>query len=118
MAAIAPVAAERGSAAPHCTAHLHAFSRLVDGTDIVIRPVHPGDDALERAFIAGLSRDSRYNRLLSGRSLTQAEIRQLTRINYAREMAFVALSRNGGLHACWAMRVMSETRTAAAPNSR
>jgi len=51
-------------------AHLAASRRLDDGTAIVIRPIHPEDDAIERAFISGLSSDTRYNRLLGARKLT------------------------------------------------
>jgi len=77
-------------------AHLIASRRLPDGTGIVIRPIHPDDDALERAFISGLSRDAAYNRLLSARKLTPEEIRHLTRIDYEREMAFIAVAVDGG----------------------
>lgn len=76
-------------------AQLAAFRRLPDGTVVVIRPIQPEDDAIERAFINSLSADTRYNRLLSGRKLTPEEIRHLTRIDYEREMAFVAISTNG-----------------------
>ena len=80
----------RPSAAPY-PADLAERSCLVDGTEFIIRPIHPDDEALERAFICGLSRDSAYNRLLSRRKLSAQEIRQLTRIDYEREMAFVAV---------------------------
>ena len=79
-------------------AHLAATSRLVDGTEFIIRPIHPDDEALERAFVCGLSRDSAYNRLLSCRKLSAQEIRQLTHIDYEREMAFVAV-RGAGVQA-------------------
>lgn len=96
MASAMPDALGRtGMPAPY-PAHLAGSRRLPDGTDIVIRPIHPDDDALESAFIRGLSRDSRYNRLLSGRKLTPQEIRRLTRIDYGREMAFIALTPDGG----------------------
>ncbi len=81
---------------PRYPAHLTVSWRLPDGTAIVIRPIHPGDDAIEREFIGRLSSDSRYNRLLSGRKLTPEELRHLTRIDYEREMAFVAVAANGG----------------------
>jgi len=77
-------------------AHLAGSRRLPDGTEVVVRPIHPDDDAIESAFIRGLSKDSRYNRLLSGRKLTPQEIRRLTRIDYEREMAFIALVPDGG----------------------
>jgi acetyltransferase len=77
-------------------AHLVASRRLPNGTNIVIRPIRPEDDAIEREFINGLSRDTGYNRLLSGRKLTPDEVRQLTRIDYEREMAFIAVAVDGG----------------------
>jgi acetyltransferase len=80
---------------PRYPAHLVESRRLPDGTHVLIRPIHPDDDALERSFIAGLSSETRYNRLLGARKLTAEEIRHLTRIDYRREMAFVALSVNG-----------------------
>ena len=96
MTSIVQAAAGQTGAPARCPAYPAAFLRLSDGRDIVVRPIRPEDDALERAFIQGLSRDSRYNRLLSGRTLTPDEIRQLTRIDYHREMAFVALAFNSG----------------------
>ncbi len=82
-------------ALPRYPAHLVESRRLPEGTHIVIRPMHPDDDALERTFINGLSSETRYNRLLSGRKLTPEEIRRLTRIDYEREMAFVAVVADG-----------------------
>ncbi len=84
------------SAPPRYPAHLLASRCLADGTNIVIRPIRPDDDAIERAFISALSRDSGYNRLLSGRKLTRDEIRHLTRIDYEQEMAFIAVTVEGG----------------------
>ena len=81
---------------PRYPAQLAESRRLPDGTHVVIRPIHPDDDRLERAFINGLSGESRYNRLLSARKLTPEEIRQLTRIDYEREMAFIAVSVSAG----------------------
>jgi len=77
-------------------AHLVEFRRLPEGTNIVIRPIHPEDDAIEREFINGLSRDTGYNRLLSARKLTPDEIRHLTRIDYEQVMAFIAVTVDGG----------------------
>jgi acetyltransferase len=83
-------------APPPYPAHLVAFRNLHDGTNVTVRPIRPDDDAIERDFIRGLSRDSAYNRLLSGRKLTPDEIRRLTRIDYEREMAFIATSVDRG----------------------
>lgn len=58
----------------------------------IIRPIEPADDALERAFVSGLSMDSRYNRLLGSRKLSSEEIRRLSHIDYDREMALIAVA--------------------------
>ena len=83
-------------APPRYPAHLVASRRLADGINIVIRPIRPEDDAIERVFINELSGDAAYNRLLSARRLTPEEIRHLTRIDYDREMAFVAVIVDSG----------------------
>jgi len=83
-------------APPRYPAHLVALRHLPDGTNVITRPIHPEDDAIERDFISGLSRDTAYNRLLSGRRLTPDEIRHLTRIDYDREMAFIAVTVDRG----------------------
>jgi acetyltransferase len=95
--AMIPVSADRvrTNAPPRCPAHLVESRRLPDGTHVVIRPIHPDDDALERAFIDGLSSEARYNRLLGARKLTPEEVRHLTRIDYGCEMAYVAVSVSG-----------------------
>lgn len=72
--------------------YLGETRRLTDGTEVLIRPIRPEDEGIELAFIRGLSRDSGYNRLLSARKLTREEIWRLTRIDYEREMAFVAIT--------------------------
>lgn len=92
MAAPLPLAAGRTVSPAPRPADLWERRRLSDGTEILIRPIRPEDDAIELAFIRGLSPDSRYNRLLSARNLTEQEIRRLTRIDYDREMAFVAIA--------------------------
>lgn len=92
-------------APPRYPAHLVSSRRLPDGTPIIIRPIHPDDDASERIFIDGLSSDTRYNRLLGARKLTPEEIRRLTHIDYDREMAFIAVSVNH-----WQARLLGVAR--------
>lgn len=96
MAASMQIAVDLDGAHAPRPVHVHEFARLADGTQIVLRPIQPEDDDLERAFIHGLSRDSRYNRLLGARKLTPEEVRRLTRIDYRREMAVVAVTAIGG----------------------
>lgn len=65
---------------------------LVDGTPVTIRPIEPGDLAMERRFIYGLSAQTRYQRLLSARKLLPGELERLVHIDPAREMALVAVA--------------------------
>jgi acetyltransferase len=73
-------------------AHLVTHHRVGTGTAVTVRPIRPGDDAIVRAFLDGISRESGRNRLLSARRLTPEEVRHLTRIDYDREMAFIAVA--------------------------
>jgi acetyltransferase len=63
-----------------------------DGAAFAVRPIHPDDTERERAFITGLSEESRYNRLMySLREPSAAFLRQLVSVDYRRSMAFVAV---------------------------
>ena len=77
--------------------HLVERWALRDGTPVTIRPIRAGDLALEQAFVVGLSPATRYQRLLSGRNLLPGELRRLTDIDYAREMALTALATVDGV---------------------
>jgi len=72
--------------------HLVETARLRDGTPFTIRPVSRCDLRLERSFVAALSPQSRYQRLLSGRKLQPGELRRLTDIDYRRELALIAVA--------------------------
>jgi acetyltransferase len=63
---------------------------LDDGTPFVIRQILPQDKALSLAFLRGLSRETRFQRLLSNRDLMPGELRRLTEIDTTREMALIA----------------------------
>ena len=78
-----------------CDAPLTRAEVLRDGTDLTIRPIRADDKGLELAFLRGLSRESRYQRLLSARDLLPGELRRLTEIDPAREMALIATIRDG-----------------------
>jgi len=73
-------------------AHLVAHAALRDGTRVTVRPIRRSDLALERAFVFGLTPQTRYQRLLSGRKLLPGELRRLTDIDYAHELALVAIA--------------------------
>jgi len=94
--ALALVPAPGRSRAPY-PFHLVETQRLRDGRPITIRPIRASDLRLERAFVVGLSPQTRYQRLLSGRKLLPGELKRLTDIDYEREMALVALAEVEGV---------------------
>jgi acetyltransferase len=62
-----------------------------------VRPIKPGDEALETRFVNGLSQDSRYQRFLNQmKELPPPLLARFTHIDYDREMALVALAPEGG----------------------
>lgn len=75
----------------------HWSATLKDGTRVLIRPIHKEDAAIERAFLKRLSPESRRLRFLGQMSEPSEElIRNLTEIDYRRDMAFVALVHRDG----------------------
>ena len=71
-------------------AHLACEHRLADGRAVNIRPIGPGDDAAERAFLAGLSEESWRLRFMNYvRSVNQSLVHFFTHIDYEQHMAFV-----------------------------
>ncbi len=65
---------------------------LHDGTPVRIRPIRADDLELERRFVDGLSRETRYQRLMSGRGLQPGELERWTDIDPAREIALIAVA--------------------------
>jgi acetyltransferase len=56
-----------------------------------LRPLRPEDRDIEHAFVAGLSAQTRHNRLLGGaRVITREYIESLVTIDYSRDMAIAA----------------------------
>jgi len=77
--------------------HLIHSLPLTRGRQATLRPVLPQDAPLERAFVAGLSQNSRRNRFhgnLNGLSDHFAE--QITCIDYVHQMGFVVTMLAGG----------------------
>lgn len=61
------------------------------GQSISIRPMRPEDLDIETEFVDGWSAETRYNRLFSAsRRTTPERLRQITRIDYTRDMALIA----------------------------
>jgi acetyltransferase len=72
-------------------------SNLVESFDwrgraLTVRPIRPGDEAQHMAFLGQLDpADIRMRVFYSRRSIERSELARLTQIDYAREMAFVAV---------------------------
>ena len=63
---------------------------LRDGTTLHVRPIRPEDAELERAFVNGLSEETRYFRFFYRlHELTPAMLARFTQVDYDREMALV-----------------------------
>jgi acetyltransferase len=64
------------------------------GETIELRPIRPEDEAQHRAYVDQLSPDDLRLRFFSARrTLLRSEVARMTQIDYAREMAFIAVRR-------------------------
>jgi acetyltransferase len=78
--------------------HLARKRRLADGRTVTIRPIRPEDEGGERAFLDGLSGESRRLRFLTYvRSASDTLVHFFTHIDYAAHMAFVCEAAGGEL---------------------
>ena len=76
----------------HDSRKLQWQEKLRDGTPVLIRPITDDDVSLERRFIEGLSPQSNRFRFLGEVKTPSPEfLRQLTHLDHASEVAFVAL---------------------------
>jgi len=70
---------------------------LRNGRRVRVRSIRPADANMDRAFFAGLSRESRYMRFMQHvTELTPELVQQFTEIDGTREMALVALDDASG----------------------
>ncbi|HXX82482.1 MAG TPA: GNAT family N-acetyltransferase [Casimicrobiaceae bacterium] len=75
--------------------HLSRTWTLASGEIVLVRPVRHDDDEREEAFVRGLSRESAYQRLLSGGiKITPEWIEHMTHVDYHRHMAFAITTAN------------------------
>ena len=66
---------------------------LADGTRLHVRPIRPEDGEIERAFVNGLSEQTRYFRFFYQlNELTPQMLARFTQVDYDREMALCALA--------------------------
>jgi acetyltransferase len=67
----------------------------ITGTSVTLRPLRPEDRDMESAFVRGLSAESRHDRLLGGaRAITPEYIESLVNVDYSRDMALAATTRD------------------------
>ena len=80
-------------------AHLLARGQLKDGSACVFRPIRPEDaDELQRFVREELSDESRFNRFMSTlKQLPPSMLVRFTQLDYAREMAVVAMREEDGV---------------------
>jgi len=77
-------------------AHVQQEYRSRDGGRVLIRPIRPEDAPLSKAFVEGLSPESRYFRFMNAlKELSPYQLMKLTQIDYDREMAFIAIEGEG-----------------------
>jgi acetyltransferase len=72
---------------------LETTLRLPSGEVLKLRPIRPEDADLERAFVAGMSEQSRYRRFMQHLpALTPQMLARFTQVDYDRELALIALA--------------------------
>jgi acetyltransferase len=77
--------------------HLVRQMVLPDGAALTIRPLRPEDAALTQAFVRALSPEARrYRFMQSIEELSPEMLARLTQIDYAREMALIAVTEEDG----------------------
>ncbi|WP_058440857.1 bifunctional acetate--CoA ligase family protein/GNAT family N-acetyltransferase [Legionella brunensis] len=68
---------------------------LIDGTTVIVRPIHPEDAILEQDFVRHLSAEAKRFRFMGAlQELTPEMLKRTTQIDYDREMAMVAVIKN------------------------
>lgn len=77
--------------------HLTRKSVLPDGAELIVRPIRPEDAEIEQAFVRDLSAEAKYFRFMQSiHELTPEMLVRFTQIDYSREMALIAVVREGG----------------------
>jgi RimJ/RimL family protein N-acetyltransferase len=76
--------------------HLVEDWQLRDGTPVRIRPIRADDLDMHTAFVAGLSNETGYHRLLSPRKPQPDELWRMTHIDYDHELALIATTEVDG----------------------
>ena len=81
---------------PYPTKYVQPW-KCYDGRDVILRPIRPEDESLERDLIAGLSPESsRFRFFQIIRDISHDMLSRFCNIDYAREMAIIAEYTGGG----------------------
>ncbi len=87
--------------------------RLLDGSEVFIRPIRPDDEHFYSEFMSHMTLDDiRLRLFMPVRELSHQFLARMTQIDYAREMAFIALR----LHADGSQQMLGVVRFFADPN--
>ncbi len=74
--------------------HLVKHFQLSGDTQVTVRPIRPEDAEIEQEFIRNLSEESRYFRFMNSiQELSEEMLIRFTQIDYFREMALVAVTK-------------------------
>lgn len=74
--------------------HLVKHFKLPGDTQVTVRPIRPEDAEIEQEFIRNLSEESRYFRFMNSiQELSEEMLIRFTQIDYFREMALIAVSK-------------------------
>lgn len=95
------VAPPQSSTSPYAHMAIHPYPteletiwHLPDGIDVLVRPIRPEDAAIEQEFVDNLSDESKYFRFMQRMDkLTPLMLARFTQIDYDREMALVAVTK-------------------------
>ena len=83
--------------APYPTKYITPYT-LSDGRQVLLRPIRPEDEPLEREMLASLSPETIRGRFFQSiKNLSHAELTRFCNIDYEREMAFVVELREGAV---------------------
>ncbi|HBB39850.1 MAG: GNAT family N-acetyltransferase [Nitrospirae bacterium CG18_big_fil_WC_8_21_14_2_50_70_55] len=70
---------------------------LANGEHLLLRPIRPEDEPAHHEFVAHCDPDDIYFRFFRAvRHIPHSEMARLTQVDYAREMAFIAVAEDGG----------------------
>lgn len=83
---------------------------LLDGREVVVRPIRPQDKEMEQDFVRSLSSESRYYRFMEQlRELSPKKLQYFTEIDYDRHLALIAVvPQDGGEAEVGVARYVSE----------